>query len=265
MSARLQDKVAIVCGAGQTPGATIGNGRATALRFAAEGARVMCVDLTEDRARETANEITTAGGEAIAAAADVTNESECESFVAETVRAFGRLDIVHNNVGIGTHDVGPAHMTEEIWDSILNTNLKGVVFATKHALPVMRAQETGCFINISSVAAVCSVGLAAYKTSKAALNAFTHSVAMGNAKYGIRANVIMPGLMETPMAIEGFVAAGSDRDELIDRRNAAVPLKGGMGTAHDIANAALFLASDEASFITGVELPVDGGQRARIG
>jgi len=265
MSGRLHDKVAIVCGAGQTPGASMGNGRATALRFAAEGGRVMCIDLTEDRARKTADEITAAGGEAIAVGADVTNETDCESFINHAVEAFGRLDIVHNNVGIGTHDVGPAHMTEEIWDFILDTNLKGVVFATKHALPIMRAQESGCFINISSVAAVCSVGLAAYKTSKAALNAFTHSVAMGNAKYGIRANIIMPGLMETPMAIEGFVAAGRERDALIDQRNASVPLKGGMGSAHDIANAALFLASDEASFITGVELPVDGGQRARIG
>jgi NAD(P)-dependent dehydrogenase (short-subunit alcohol dehydrogenase family) len=262
---RLDGKVAIVCGAGQTPGTTIGNGRATALRFAEEGARVMCVDLAADRARATAEEIIAGGGEAIAAGADVTDEDACAGFVADVVDAFGRLDIVHNNVGIGTHDIGPAHMTEEIWDSILDTNLKGVVFATKHALPIMRAQESGCFVNISSVAAVCSVGLAAYKTSKAALNAFTHSVAMGNAKYGIRANVIMPGLMETPMAIEGFVATGRDRDALIDQRNAAVPLRGGMGSAHDIANAALFLASDEAKFITGVNLPVDGGQCARIG
>ena len=265
MSARLEGKVAIVSGAGQAPGETVGNGRACAARFAAEGARVVCVDRDRARAQETVDDITATGGEAIAMAADVTNEADCASFIAATVEAFGRLDILHNNVGIGTHDTGPAHMTEEIWDSILDTNLKGVVFATKHALPTMRAQESGCIINISSVAAVCSVGLAAYKTSKAALNAFTHSVAMGNAKYGIRANVIMPGLMETPMAIEGFVAAGHDRDALIEQRNAAVPLKGGMGSAHDIANAALFLASDEASFITGVNLPVDGGQCARIG
>jgi NAD(P)-dependent dehydrogenase (short-subunit alcohol dehydrogenase family) len=265
MGDRLEGKVAVVSGAGQTPGATIGNGRACALRFAAEGARVVCVDLDQDRAQTTVDDITAAGGEAIAISADVTNEADCASFIAATVETFGRLDIVHNNVGIGTHDAGPAHMTEEIWDSILDTNLKGVVFATKHALPVMRVQQSGCFINISSVAAVCSVGLAAYKTSKAALNAFTHSVAIGNAKYGIRANVIMPGLMETPMAIEGFVAAGRDREALVEQRNAAVPLKGGMGSAHDIANAALFLASDEASFITGVNLPVDGGQCARIG
>jgi len=265
MTGRLEGKIAIVSGAGQTPGETIGNGRAVALRFASEGSRVVCIDLDLARAQSTAAEITDTGGQAIALAADVTNEADCAEFVAKTIEAFGRLDIVHNNVGIGTHDTGPTHMTEEIWDSILDTNLKGVVFTTKHTLPVMRAQQSGCFINISSVAAVCSVGLAAYKASKAALNAYTHAVAMGNAKYGIRANVIMPGLMNTPMAIEGFVASGKDREELIDRRNAAVPLKGGMGSADDIANAALFLASDEAAFITGVNLPVDGGQAARIG
>jgi NAD(P)-dependent dehydrogenase (short-subunit alcohol dehydrogenase family) len=262
---RLGGKVAIVSGAGQTPGATLGNGRACALRFAAEGARVTCVDVDPGRAQATADEITADGGDAIALAADVTSEDDCAAFITATVDTYGRVDILHNNVGIGTHDVGPAHMTEEIWDSILETNLKGAVFATKHVLPVMRAQESGCIINISSVAAVCSVGLAAYKTSKAALNAFTHSVAGGNAKYGIRANVIMPGLMDTPMAIEGFVAAGWDRQTLVDQRNADVPLKGGMGTAHDIASAALFLASDEAAFITGVTLPVDGGQSTRIG
>lgn len=265
MTGKLDGRVAIVNGAGQTPGETIGNGRACALRFAEEGAKVMCVDRDHDRAEAVAAEIRAAGGEALAVAADVTSESETAAAVAKAMQAWQRIDIVHNNVGIGTHDVGPAHMTEEIWDTILAVNVKGAVFATKHALPVMRAQGSGVFINISSVAAVCSVGLAAYKTSKAALNAFTHSVAMGNAKYGIRANVIMPGLMNTPMAIEGFVAAGRDREALIDQRNQSVPLKGGMGSALDIANAALFLASDEARFITGVCLPVDGGQSARIG
>jgi NAD(P)-dependent dehydrogenase (short-subunit alcohol dehydrogenase family) len=262
---RLQDKAAIVVGAGQTPGDTVGNGRACAVRFAQEGARVMCVDRDLDRAQATVEEIERAGGIGVAYAADVVAEAACASMIDETVSAFGRIDILHNNVGIGTHDTGPSDMTEEIWDSILDTNLKGVVWATKHTLPVMRRQGSGSIINISSVAAVCAVGLAAYKASKAALNAYTHTVAMGNARYGIRANVIMPGLMNTPMAIEGFVASGRDREELIAQRNAAVPLKGGMGSATDIANAALFLASDEAAFITGVNLPVDGGQSAKIG
>jgi len=265
MTHRLDGKVAIVAGAGQTPGETIGNGRACALRFAAEGASVMCVDRRIESAEETADQIRIDGGEAVAVAADVTVETECEAFVADCVARFGRVDILHNNVGIGTHDTSPSRMTDEIWDGIMNTNLKGAVFATKHVLPVMRGQGSGSIIYISSVAAVCSVGIVAYKASKAALNAYAHSVAMGNAKHGVRANVIMPGLMETPMAIEGFVAAGREREELVDARNSLVPLKGGMGTAWDIANAALFLASDESKFITGVNLPVDGGQAARIG
>ena len=265
MSDRLSGKVAIVTGAGQAPGATVGNGRACATRFAVEGAAVACVDRDLVRAEETVAEILAAGGQAIAIGSDVTSEDACASFIDDTVAAFGGVDILHNNVGIGTHDVGPAHMTEDVWDAIMDTNLKGVVWATKHVLPVMRKQESGCITNISSVAAVCSVGLSAYKTSKAALNAYTHGVAMGNARYGIRANVIMPGLMHTPMAIEGFVAGGRDREELIEQRNAAVPLKGGMGSAADIANAALFLASDEARFITGINLAVDGGQSAKIG
>jgi NAD(P)-dependent dehydrogenase (short-subunit alcohol dehydrogenase family) len=265
MGERLRGKTAIVTGAGQTPGETVGNGRACALRFAAEGARVMCVDRVLDRAEDTVEGILDIGGEAMAFGADVTSEDECAAFVEATVEAYGAVDILHNNVGIGTHDVGPAHMTEDVWDTIMDTNLKGVVWATKHTLPVMRDLGSGCIINISSAAAVCSVGLSAYKTSKAALNAYTHGVAMGNARYGIRANVIMPGLIDTPMAIEGFVAAGRDRADLIAQRNSAVPLAGGMGSASDIANAALFLASDEAAFITGVALPVDGGQSARIG
>ncbi len=265
MGNRLVDKVAIVAGAGQTPGQTMGNGRACALRFAEQGARVLCVDRHLDSAQETVDLILAEGGAATARAADVTVESDCEAVVAECVDLYDRVDILHNNVGIGTNDTSPSRMTGDVWDAIMNTNLKGVVFATKHVLPVMREQGSGSIINISSVAAVCSVGIVAYKSSKAALNAYTHSVAMGNAKYGIRANVIMPGLMETPMAIEGYVAAGHDRDDLIAARNSLVPLKGGMGSAWDIANAALFLASDEAKFITGVSLPVDGGQSARIG
>ena len=139
------------------------------------------------------------------------------------------------------------------------------MFLCKYAIPGMRTRSSGVITNISSVAAVCSVGIVAYKTSKAALNAYTHALATSNARYGIRANVIMPGLMNTPMAIEGNVAAGADREELIARRNAQVPLGARMGSAWDVANAALFLASDEAGFITGVNLPVDGGQAAKIG
>lgn len=254
-----------MAGAGQTPGDTVGNGRACALRFAEEGAKVLCVDRRLDSAQQTVDQICEAGGVADAMAADVTVEAECEAFVSRCVDLHGVVDVLHNNVGIGARDSSPSRVTEEVWDEIMGTNLKGAVFATKHVLGIMRGQGSGSIINISSVAAVCAVGIVAYKASKAALNAYTHSVAMGNAKYGIRANVIMPGLMETPMAIEGFVASGREREELIAIRNSLVPLKGGMGTCWDVANAAVFLASDEAKFITGVNLPVDGGQSARVG
>jgi len=173
--------------------------------------------------------------------------------------------VLHNNIGIGRGDSGVTSMSEEVWDRIFETNLKSIMFLCKHALPGMRQRGGGVITNISSVAAVCAVGLVAYKTSKAALNAYTHALATANARFGIRANIIMPGLMETPMAIEGNVEAGADRETLIAQRNARVPLGGKMGSAWDVANAALFLASDEAGFITGVNLPVDGGQSARIG
>ena len=266
MSGRLAGKVAIVMGAGQTPGDTIGNGRATALLFAREGARVVAVDRRLDSAEETVAMIRGEGGEAEAVCADATREADCAALVADCVRRSGRIDVLHNNVGIGGGDDGPAHVTEEAWDRILAVNLKSVVFPCKHVLPVMREQKGGAITNVSSIAAVCVTPAVAYKTSKAGINAYTQSLALGNAKYGIRANVIMPGLMETPMAIEGISRErGIPKQELIRQRNQAVPLGGKMGTAWDVAWAAVFLASDEARFITGVMLPVDGGQSARVG
>ncbi len=262
---RLSDKIAVVVGAGQTPGDTIGNGRATAIRFAQEGATVVCVDRNAESARETLSMIEREGGSGCVVEADVTREADCQDVVAQSEGRYGRIDVLHNNIGIGRGDGGATGMTEAVWDAIFDTNLKSIMFLCKHALPGMRERGSGVITNISSVAAVCAVGIVAYKTSKAALNAYTHALATANARFGIRANVIMPGLMNTPMAIEGNVAAGADRAELIARRNAQVPLGRQMGTAWDVANAALFLASDEARFITGVNLPVDGGQSARIG
>ncbi len=265
---RLADKVAIVVGAGQTPGDTIGNGRATAVLFAREGARVLLVDRSEDAARETSAQIESEGGgkRCEVFQADVTNEQQCRALSAACVDAFGRIDILHNNVGIGTGDGNAARLTEEAWDLIMDVNLKSAFLTCKHVLPVMREQQSGCITNISSVAAICSTNILAYKTSKAGLNALTHQIAMANAKYGIRANAIMPGLMNTPMAIEGISAAvGISKSDLIRARDGAVPLGQKMGTAWDVAYAALFLASDEAKFITGVMLPVDGGQSAKIG
>ena len=266
MSGRLEGKVAVVVGAGQTPGDTIGTGRATAILFAREGARVLAVDCRLDSAQETVALIRDEGGEAEAFAADATQESDCEAFLADAVKRWGRVDVLHNNVGIGGGDSGPAHLSEEAWDRILEVNLKSVILPCKHALPIMRAQGSGVIINISSIAAVCATPIVAYKASKAGINAYTQSLALGNAKHGIRANVIMPGLMNTPMAIEGISSAlGVPKDDLIRARDAQVPLLGKMGTAWDVAHAALFLASDEAGFITGVSLAVDGGQSARIG
>lgn len=272
LAGRLEGKVAIIVGAGQSPGETIGNGRATAIRFAEEGARVLLVDRRVDSAEETGAMIDArcgadANGQARwrAVVGDVTKPADCDAYVAACIAAFGRVDILHNNVGIGGGDGGPSSITEDAWDRIHDVNVRGVMLSCRAVLPAMRAQGSGVITNISSVAAVCAVGMLAYKTSKAALNAYTHALAMSSARYGIRANAIMPGLMHTPMAVDGLVRLGRDRDEVVRSRDAQVPLKQKMGTAWDVANAALFLASDEACFITGVILPVDGGQSARIG
>lgn len=263
---RLADKIAVVVGGGQTPGATMGNGRATALRFAQEGAFVAVLDLNVESAEETVRQIQAEGGRGHAYTLDVCQEDDCTATLLQVIADQGHIDILHNNVGIGRGDATPGRITSEVWDDIFNTNTKSVMFTCKAVLPHMRERGCGVITNISSVAAVAgAAGVTAYKASKAALNAYTHALAMNNARYGIRANVIMPGLMNTPMAIEGYVASGQDRDELIARRDAAVPLGKKMGSAWDVANAALFLASDEAGFITGVALPVDGGQSAKVG
>lgn len=263
---RLKDKVAIVVGAGQTPGDTIGNGRATATLFAREGARVVLVDYNHDSALETQALIEAEGGTCLSFKADVTRQEDCKAFVRAGVEAYGRVDILHNNVGIGGGDDEILSLTEESWDRIMTVNLKGMFLSSRSVLPLMREQRSGSIINISSIAAICSTGIVAYKTSKAGVNALTHQIALENAKYNIRANAIMPGLMNTPMAIEGISKArGVPKEDLIRQRDASVPLGGKMGTAWDVAYAALFLASDEAKFITGVMLPVDGGQSARIG
>ena len=266
MTGRLDGKVAVVVGGGQTPGETIGNGRAISVLFAREGARVAVVDRLVERAEETAAQITEEGGEALAIGADVTDSGDCAAMVEAATAAYGTIDVLVNNVGIGGNDGGPVGLDEAVWDRIQDVNLKSMYLTCKHALPVMRAGGGGAIVNISSVAAVCSVGMLAYKTSKAAVNALTHAVAMGNTKHGIRVNAIMPGLMDTPMAVDALAEAlGVDRDLVAERRAEQVPLGGRQGTAWDVANAALFLASDEAGFITAAVLPVDGGQSARIG
>ncbi len=217
-------------------------------------------------AQETVDMLVSEGGSGKAYQLDVTAEASCRQVIEAIASEYGRIDVLHNNVGIGRGDATPGRISEEVWDAIFATNVKATMFMCKAVLPIMREQGAGAITNISSVAAVCSASnITAYKASKAALNAYTHALAANNAKHGVRANVIMPGLMNTPMAIEGYVAAGQDRAEVIERRNRAVPLGARMGSAWDVANAALFLASDEAGFITGVSLAVDGGQSAKIG
>ena len=253
-------------GAGQTPGETVGNGRAAAVLFAREGARVLLVDRRLDSAQETVQMIRAEGGEAECVKGDWTSRADCAEFTAACVESFGRIDFLHNNVGIGTGDADPLRLDEETFDRILNVNLKGCLLSCQAVVPVMRELGSGSIVNVSSLAAVASTPLTAYKISKAGVNALGQSLAMANARHGIRVNTIMPGLMDTPMAIEGTTEArGMTRDEVREFRNQLVPLRRKMGTAWDVAYASLFLHSDEAGFITGVILPVDGGQAARIG
>jgi len=263
---RLKGKAAVVVGAGQTPGETIGNGRATAILFAREGARVLCVDRELARAQETVAMITAEGGTAFAYPADITDEAQAAGVIAEAGARLGRLDILHNNVGIGGGDGSVARVERAAWERILNVNLTGMLLTIKHALPVMRAQGGGAIVNISSVAAIAPANMIAYEVSKAGVNKLTTSTAALNARHMIRCNAIMPGLMDTPMAIEGFSASrGESRETVRAARNARVPLGGRMGDGWDTAHAALFLASDEARFITGQILAVDGGASVRLG
>jgi NAD(P)-dependent dehydrogenase (short-subunit alcohol dehydrogenase family) len=265
---RLKDKVAIVVGAGQSPGEGMGNGRATVLRFAQEGANVMAVDNRLASAEETvAMARQSGGGECMAFEADVTKEATLAAMVEAARTRFGRVDVLHYNVGmsIAGGDAPLDKITEEAFDRISTVNLRGAIMACKHVLPVMRAQRTGNIIMISSVAAWEIYPNVAYKATKAAMIAFTQQVAIQNAEFGVRANVILPGLMDTPMAVDTRArTSGKSRAEVAAGRDARVPLRHKMGTAWDVANAALFLASDEANFITGVALPVDGGALVHI-
>jgi NAD(P)-dependent dehydrogenase (short-subunit alcohol dehydrogenase family) len=261
MAGRVDQKVALIMGGGQTPGETIGNGRATAVLLAREGARVLVVDRSLASAEETAAMIRDEGGEAVACEADVVREEQVRAAVEECVRRFGRIDILHNNVGasLALGDATATELTVEAFDTIYAVNLRGMWLACKHALPLMRAQGSGSIVNISSMAARSAYPYVGYKTTKVAVIGLTENLAGQNAQYGIRVNTILPGLMNTPMAIEARVAAGGDRAEVIAGRDRQVPLGRKMGTAWDVAYAALFLHSEEARFITGVSLPVDGG------
>ncbi|HVH79163.1 MAG TPA: SDR family NAD(P)-dependent oxidoreductase [Stellaceae bacterium] len=264
---RLADKVAVVVGAGQSAGEGIGNGRATVLRFAQEGARILAIDRDLDAATATAALVE--DSECVPFQADVTREATLAAAMAEAMRRWGRIDILHNNVGVSVAggDKPLLELTEEAFDRVSAINIRGTIMACKQVVPIMRAQRSGAIVNISSVAAFENTyPLVAYKATKAAMVAFTQQLALDNAPYGIRANCILPGLMDTPMAVDTRArATNRSRAEIAAERDARVPLRGKMGTGWDVANAALFLASDEANFVTGVALPVDGGALVKIG
>ncbi len=272
MPGRLQDKIAIVTGAGQQAGQNIGNGRATAIAFAREGARLLLLDLDQDSAQATADEIVKEGSEAEVVVCDVSSEDDCRRSLETCREKFGGLDILQNNVGIAAGDAWPEWIEPENWERILRVNAGGAMLMAKHAVPLMRESGGGAITNVSSIASVVAgtTGVnnspIAYKMSKAALNALTHSLALNYAGDGIRANAILPGLIDTPMGVDSVAEMlGFERDAYAAMRDEGIPLRGGMGSAWDVANASVFLASEEAKFITGVMLPVDGGQSARIG
>ena len=263
---RLAGRVAVVVGAGQTAGETIGNGRATAITFAREGASLLLVDRDAASLQETADQAAAHGQPVEQLVADVASDEGPQRIVDATLEAFGRMEILHNNVGIGLGDGPPHHLSDEAYDRIMDVNLRAMWRTCRAAVPALRASGNGAIVNISSLAAIAAAGnLTAYKLSKAGVNALTQNLALTNAKHNVRANAIMPGFIDTPMGVDAPARAlDLDRAAYADGRASIVPL-GRQGTAWDVANAALFLASDEAAFITGVVLAVDGGQAARVG
>ena len=270
----LAGRVAIVAGAGQTPGPVIGNGRATALLFARAGAHVIALDRDRASAQETVAMIAADGSDASgggggeALVADVTEEPALIEAVRAIVDRHGRIDVLQNNVGVAyTGGDSPlADLDEASFDRVMAINLRGTVMACKHVVPVMRGQGSGVITNISSIAAAVDYKSVTYKASKAGMIAFSRQLALDCAADGVRVNAILPGYMDTPMAVDTQARrTGRPREEIADARDRTVPLKGGMGSAWDVAQASLFLASDAARFITGVALPVDGGTMARIG
>ena len=264
---RLKGKTALVVGAGSI-GPGWGNGKATAVTFAREGAQVFCVDRNEAAAKETADLITSEGGKAVAFTADVSRAADVEAMVAACLKAHGRIDVLDNNVGIA--ETGSVvGVSEEDWDRVFAVNLKSAFLAMKHVIPVMQRQGGGSIINISSIASIRHLGISyvTYATTKAAMNQMTRTTAVEFAADHIRVNAILPGLMKTPMVEHsaGLAASysGGDVEAMWRARDAQVPM-GHMGDAWDVANAALYLASDESKYVTGIELVVDGGITLKV-
>jgi NAD(P)-dependent dehydrogenase (short-subunit alcohol dehydrogenase family) len=263
---RLDNKVAIVTGAGCI-GPGWGNGRAVCVRFAEEGAKVFAVDHNLDAMRETVERVRAVGGEITAVVCDVTESAAVDRMVTACVEQYGRVDVLVNNVGGSAHG-GPVDLDEDTWDAQIALNLKSVYLTCKHVLPVMEKQGAGAIINTSSTSGIRWTGAAqvAYAASKAGVIQLSRVVAVEYAAKGIRVNTVVPGQLHTPM-VEARLAsqrAGGDVDALLKQRLARIPL-GFMGDGRDTANAALYLASDEARFVTGTEVVVDGGMTVRCG
>jgi NAD(P)-dependent dehydrogenase (short-subunit alcohol dehydrogenase family) len=269
---RLRSKVALVMGAGSS-GPGWGNGKATAFRFGEEGAVVIAADYNLGAAEETADLIVKSGGRAEAYACDVTQSDHIAALVAKIMNDHGRIDILDNNVGIAEVG-GVVELSEADWDRVFAVNTKSVFLGMKHVIPVMERQfeaegQGGSIVNISSIASIRHTGVAfaSYYASKAAINHLTRTTAVQYAPKKIRVNAILPGLMKTPMVEKSAGLAksyaGGDVEAMWRARDAQVPM-GHMGDAFDVANAAVFLASDESRYITGIELLVDGGITLKI-
>lgn len=253
---RLAGRVAIVTGAGSRLEEGIGNGRAAAILMAREGARVLLVDADRDAAEATRRMIAGEGGTAESLAGDVTRDADCRAMVATAMERWGRLDILDNNVGIS----GPGTVVdvdEEAWDRVMAVNVKGMMLASKHAIPAMAAGGGGTIINIASISALRPARLTPYATSKGAVISLTRAMAVDHGAQGIRVNCVMPGPVYTPMVY------GAGMSEEMRAKRVDASLLKVEGTGWDVGHAVVFLASDEARYITGVVLPVDGGVLVR--
>ena len=264
MAGRLQDRIAIVTGAGSV-GPGWGNGRATAVRFAEEGAKIFAVDRNLDSTAETVERAKAVGGEIAVHACDVTDSKSVAAMGTACAERDGRIDVLVNNVGGSAHG-GPVEMTEEVWDAQIDFNLKSVFLTLKYVLPVMEKQKSGAIVNLASTSGIRFTGAfqVGYAATKAGVIQLSRVVAVQYAAKGIRVNTVVPGQLHTPM-VEARLAkqrAGGDIEALLAQRQKRIPI-GFMGDGRDTANAALFLASDEARFVTGTELVVDGGMSVR--
>jgi len=265
VTGKLAGKVVVVVGGGQTPGETIGNGRAACLTYAREGAHVLVVDIDRVRAEQTAQLVLEEGGDARAYRADITSEVDCRTIPEVAQAAFGRIDVLHNNVGVVLGG-STENLTAAEWRSGLDVNLTGMWLTCKYVLPHLREQGRGVIVNISSLAGLLASGHAiAYSTAKAAVNSMTRALALEYAPHGVRVNCVAPGMVDTPIGVDRVVhQTGVSREDVVARRAATIPM-GYQGTCWDVAKAALFLACDDSALVTGVVLPVDGGSSLRTG